>query len=319
MTTDIPHENKASTPRFPRIFAFIIDCIIVGVACLLISKVLYPFFKNTPFIFQCIGTFICLFYFATFNSNINNGKTIGKMICKIRVKDFAGTSIPLTHSLFRSSYFIIPICFVGYLQAFSNHHLSLSLIVALFQSIIFACLYLVLFNKNTQQSFHDILSKTQILRNSQSNLPYQTVWKPHYYIIVGLSIVILSTNLWLYDQTKTISNNLSQISKDIKSIQINTHHTVAGETETVDQILILNVDNPRYLNQLDMAETLIGNIQKKHAELFTEYKINKIRFNFAYQFGLAKISKSTVYDYNSTQNLAKLTQSGEISSTTFGF
>ena len=89
----ITPETQKAAPIFPRIFAFIIDCITVGVACLVMGKILYPYFENSPFIFQYIGTLLCLFYFAAFNSHIGNGKTIGKILCKIRVKDLNGASI----------------------------------------------------------------------------------------------------------------------------------------------------------------------------------------------------------------------------------
>lgn len=84
--SEITTETQKAAPIFPRIFAFIIDCITVGVACLVTGKILYPYFENSPFIFQCIGTLLCLFYFAAFNSQIGNGKTIGKILGKIRVK-----------------------------------------------------------------------------------------------------------------------------------------------------------------------------------------------------------------------------------------
>lgn len=46
---------------------------------LVMGKILYPYFENSPFIFQCIGTLLCLFLFAVaFNSQIGNGKTIGE-------------------------------------------------------------------------------------------------------------------------------------------------------------------------------------------------------------------------------------------------
>ncbi|MFW1986031.1 RDD family protein, partial [Acinetobacter guillouiae] len=87
----------------------------------------------------CRGTLLCLFYFAAFNSQIGTGKTIGKILGKIRVKDLTGASIPFMHSLVRSSIIIIPFCFAGYLQTYSTQHFLLSLLVPFFQSIVFAC------------------------------------------------------------------------------------------------------------------------------------------------------------------------------------
>lgn len=104
--TDLISNSKVSIPRFPRIFAFIIDCIVLGVTGMVVGKSLYPYLENSPFIFQCIGTLICLFYFAALNSSIGQGKTIGKMVCKIRVTNLMGFSISTFHSLIRSSILI---------------------------------------------------------------------------------------------------------------------------------------------------------------------------------------------------------------------
>ncbi|KAF1012713.1 MAG: hypothetical protein GAK29_04829 [Acinetobacter bereziniae] len=49
--TEIQNPTKTIAPIFPRLFTFIIDCLIVGVACLVMGKVLYPYFENSPFIF----------------------------------------------------------------------------------------------------------------------------------------------------------------------------------------------------------------------------------------------------------------------------
>lgn len=318
--TDLISNSKVSIPRFPRIFAFIIDCIVLGVTGMVVGKSLYPYLENSPFIFQCIGTLICLFYFAALNSSIGQGKTIGKMICRIRVSDLTDKSIQPLHSLFRSSIVIIPLCFIGYLQQKSSNQLSLTLLVALFQSIVFACFYLAIFNRSTQQSFHDLISKTQILRNSQSNIPYHFVWKAHFYIISILTVIIFAMNIWAYQQSAPLSNDVkNQFSGDITNIQVVNQSTFIGEAVSNNQILFLNLSTPKYLNQQETAETLLQDIHEQHPDLFSSYKINKVNLNFTYQFGATKISRSKTYDLRFNQNHPQLEFSGENSATSFGF
>ena len=318
--TDLISNSKVSIPRFPRIFAFIIDCIVLGVTGMVVGKSLYPYLENSPFIFQCIGTLICLFYFAALNSSIGQGKTIGKMACKIRVTNLMGFSISTFHSLIRSSILIIPLCFIGYLQQQSSNQLSITLLVALFQSIVFACFYLAIFNRNSQQSLHDVFSKTQILRNSQSTIPYHAVWAVHYYIMSALTVIIFAANLWTYQQNTPLSNDLkNQFSGDITNIQVVNQSTFIGEAVSNNQILFLNLSTPKYLNQQETAETLLQNIHQQHPDLFSSYKINKVNLNFAYQFGATKISRSKTYDLRFNQNHPQLEFSGENSATSFGF
>lgn len=316
---EIPNQAKTVAPIFPRLFAFIIDCLIVSVACLVVGKILYPYFENSAFIFQCIGTLLCLFYFAAFNSTIGEGKTIGKILCKIRVKDFTGSSISPIHSFIRSSIFIIPFCFIGYLQNFSNQTFILILIIFLFQSIVFACFYLAIFNGNSQQSLHDLLTHTQILRNTQTNMSQQPIWKAHYYILSLITVIILSINIWHYVQNQYLStSDFSLISEDIKNVQIENHYTAIGEAESANQVLILTVSQPAYFYHVDAAKTLVQTLQQD-SNILTQYKINQVQFNFSYQFGLAKLSKATIYDYKRTATTAQLTHIGENTSVKIGF
>ena len=317
--TEIQNPAKTIAPIFPRLFAFIIDCLIVGVACLVMGKVLYPYFENSPFIFQSLGTLLCLFYFSAFNSSIGDGKTIGKILCRIRVKNFTGVSISATHSLIRSSIVIIPFCFIGYLQSVAHPTLTLILIIALFQSIVFACLYLAIFNGRSQQSFHDLLAHTQILRNTQSNLPQQAIWKVHYYILSFITIFIFSINVWHYQENqKSALHDLNSIPEDINTIQIETRYTFMGEAESTHQVLILYLNQPHYLDQTDAAVKLIQKVEQD-TNILTQYKINQVQFNFSYQFGLAKLSKAKLYDYTKVSSNPHLTHMSENTSVKLGF
>lgn len=318
--TDISPDLKISTPRFPRIFAFIIDCIVLGVTSMIVGKFLYPYLENSPFVFQCIGTFICLFYFTAFNSNIGEGRTIGKMICRIRVKDLTGLSISPAHSLLRSSIFIIPLCSIGYLQQFSSNQFSLTLLISFFQGIVFACIYLAIFNRKSQQSLHDLISKTQILRNTQSNIPYHSIWNIHYYIITALTVVIFAMNLWLYNPNASLLNNSSnKFTSDITDIQVLDQTISIGDVKSNKQILILNLSTPKYLNQQETAESLLQDLGKQQPDLFSSYEINTVNLISSYQFGAAKISRTKSYDLSFTHNTPKIEVRGESSTTTFGF
>jgi uncharacterized RDD family membrane protein YckC len=317
--SEIQHPAKAIAPIFPRLFAFVIDCLIIGVACSVMGKLLYPYLENSPFIFQCMGTLLCLFYFSAFNSSIGDGKTIGKILCRIQVKDFTGASIPPTQSLIRSSIFVIPFCFIGYLQSVAHPTLTLILIIILLQSIVFACFYLAIFNGHSQQSFHDLLTHTQILRNTQSNMPQQAIWKVHYYILSFIMLIIFSINVWHYFENQNLAtHDLTSISEDINTIQIETRYTFTDDADSTHQVLILNVNQPDYLDQTDTAEVLIQKVEQD-TNILTQYKVNQVQFNFAYQFGLAKLSKATLYDYKKMSSNSHLIHRSDNISVKLGF
>ncbi len=62
--TEIQNPVKTIAPIFPRLFAFIIDCLIVGVACLVMGKCYIPILKNSiyfsmPWHFAMFVLFLC--------------------------------------------------------------------------------------------------------------------------------------------------------------------------------------------------------------------------------------------------------------------
>ena len=104
----------------------------------------------------------------------------------------------------------------------------------------------------------------------------------------------------------------------LKNAQVESRHTFIGEAESTNQVLILNVNQPDYLDNIDSAETLLEKIDRQHAEVLTQYKINQVQFNFSYQFGLAKLSKTTLYDYKKTHK-SSLTYIGDSTGLNLGF
>jgi uncharacterized RDD family membrane protein YckC len=55
-----------------------------------------------------LGFFIALGYFATFDSSIGHGQTVGKRLFRLRVVGAAGNPIPFGRSLIRFTVFAIP-------------------------------------------------------------------------------------------------------------------------------------------------------------------------------------------------------------------
>lgn len=310
---DITQDSKKSIPRFRRIFAFIIDYLILALICVFISRVTYSYFEYYPFLFQCIGTFICLFYFATFNSSLSAGNSIGKSICKIQVTDLAKQQITFFHSLLRSSIFIIPLCFSGYLQPASHFNLGLSLLVALFQSIIFACFYLAIFNRHSTQSLHDLFCKTQILREKQNNFLYQSVWKVHFVIISLFAVAIFAGNIFLYhsNQQQT-AMNFHEVSNDILDVRYETRYQITGENSAENHILTLEMGLPEYTDQdqANIAKELTVKMVKKYPHIFSENNVNQVQFSHAYQFGIVKIAKTTLYDFSQNNSNIELNYNG---------
>lgn len=311
--------SKNTRPLFRRIFAFIIDLIILGTTCTVLGKYLITYFSGTPFIFHLIGTFICLFYFSIFNSNILDGKTIGKMICSLQVTNLSNQPITFLRAFSRSCIFAIPLCFTGYLQSLSQQSLGLSILKALLISILIINFYLIIFNRKTSQSLHDILSNTQVQNPKNYFVAKPPIWKTHYIVSIVLLVIIFINSIWLHSKTDSVDIEKLGLSRSIQSLSIENRYLSLGETISQNNILIFNVDTHQELNDRDFISQQIMALKSAHPKLFKENKINQIQLNSSYQFGLAKISKSIIYDLNFNQGKVFISFNSEKSSTKFGF
>lgn len=316
MTTTI----KNKRPLFSRIFAFMIDLIILSAACAVLSKYLIHYFPDAPLLFHCIGTLLCLFYFAFFNSNIGGAKTIGKMICGIHVTALNHQQISLIKSCARSSIVILPLCFIGYLQPFTQQSILLNILTALLISIVMVSFYLVIFNRHTSQTLHDIIVKTQIQNKAQSFFSQQPIWKVHYFICIGLALIIIAGSLWSYAQNDhSLEHEKTGLSKHIKSLSIENRYVTLGEARSQSNVLIFNVGANENLEDRDFMTAQIMALKSAQPRIYSENAINQVQFNSSYQFGLAKISKSVIYDLSFNQGQALISFNGDSASTGVGF
>lgn len=84
-----------------RLFAFIVDSLILGIFGLIIGTMFFDFFAEIGVLGLLFGFSIALLYFGIQNSSICGGQTIGKRLLKIRVVDKENETISLQRSFVR--------------------------------------------------------------------------------------------------------------------------------------------------------------------------------------------------------------------------
>ena len=116
----MPEENFPLTPPTPetisleseaeiiagfwkRLFAFLIDGVILGVAGIVIGLMFFDAFASLGGWGRLVGFIIELLYFGLFNSSVGKGQTIGKRATHIKVADRNGQFLSLTKSILRYS------------------------------------------------------------------------------------------------------------------------------------------------------------------------------------------------------------------------
>jgi len=151
-----------------RVFAFIIDGMLIGIISLILSFILKDVFLNLGENLWYIGFVILGLYFITLNSSIGKGQTLGKKILKIRVVHEKGEFLTIPQSSFR--YFILSLVIFS-----SGIGMSLTSLFGFFQIIptiftiiavfiFFGVIGLLIFNKD-KRGLHDYLVKTIVIKS----------------------------------------------------------------------------------------------------------------------------------------------------------
>ena len=209
-------ENKLQISGFwPRVGAFLVDIVILGLFGNILGILFNDFFVLIGVWGVLLGFTIAAAYFSLMNSNISEGRTLGKEIFKIQVVKKDGSYLTPLQSFFRYSIISVPYFLnnsrIFEFKSFSALNHLLILIVFGFGLSIF---YLAVFNKKTRQSLHDIIIGTYVVKkNMNQQVETEPVWFVHYIAIAVISLCSLlaplfmdnlvnSDNLIGYDQSR---------------------------------------------------------------------------------------------------------------------
>jgi uncharacterized RDD family membrane protein YckC len=179
-----------------RIAAFAVDCMIIGVPTFLMGLVFFRWAVALGQAGRLIGFVVALLYFALLNSRLGGGQTVGKRLFGIRVIDRDGNTLNPTRSVVRFLVLAIPYFFNGIwfdLDPTSNALLS-EILGALLIFIVFgglgAILYLLIFNRRTRQSLHDLAVDSFVVRNQPIHLPIDLFTPRLHLIVIGSWLVV---------------------------------------------------------------------------------------------------------------------------------
>ncbi|MBW1849459.1 MAG: RDD family protein [Deltaproteobacteria bacterium] len=179
-----------------RLFAFIVDGIILGIFGLIIGTAFFDFFAEIGVLGRLFGFSIALLYFGIQNSFVCDGQTIGKRILKIKVVNKETETISLQRSFARFMILGLPYFLNGAIlppNLLNNIVISLLLGLIVFFGLA-GIIYLYIFNKKTRQTLHDLAVGTYVV-NTQNveefSFQPKNTWKGHLAVLTLLFITIL--------------------------------------------------------------------------------------------------------------------------------
>ena len=292
-----------------RVGAFIVDAFILGILGLLLGLLFSQQFVALGGWGRAIGFPIAAIYFVILNSRIGGGQTIGKRILRIQVVDKTGELLSLPKSTLR--YFVIGIPYFlngamvpeTFLYPVGFYFLSL-LVFGFGLSII----YLIVFNRNTRQSLHDIIASTYVVRKSiDSTETIKPIWSVHY-AICGILMVLsllapifigkLSQNEFFSELTKT-REQIQNIPQVVYATIQDGHSTFSpadGESKTTTYLCTQVLIENQNIEDEKLASKIANTVLETHKEA-NQRNLIQVVLTHGYDIGIASRWNSYRYSF----------------------
>lgn len=201
----------ATIPRtagfLPRLGAFVIDCIALGVVGNIIGWTLFGPMVAAGNYARLLGFAIALAYFGIMNSALGGGQTLGKRLLNLRAIRTDGRLLSLPRSMLRYTVLAAPFFLNGVVmpaQTWSASSVILALVgmVAALMAIVTG--YLFIFNRPTRRTLHDLVVHSCVVPVAQVEPPaLKAVWRGHWVALATITLVLGGAISWTVARSNT--------------------------------------------------------------------------------------------------------------------
>lgn len=319
-------ENNLYLSRFwTRIWALLIDTIILGIFGFILGLIFKNFFILLGGNARIIGWLIALAYFTILNSKINNGQTFGKKVMNIQVADIYGNSISLKTSFIRAFILTTPF----FLNGYRIPGTTLFSVITIIQSVIIFTfgIGIILFyviNKENRQSIHDIITKTYVVqdyRNDEITI-MPKFGKLPLYILGGLFLIVSSLTIYNFSKNSQLSKLIPVYENILKQDHVSDASVfmnlvpLMDSTGTKHFVYTVTINTNKNIKNLANIEDNISNPElKQTVETFinskvyeTDNDILNVVVNSGFDIGIARQNYSfniykPIYKWKETYSL----------------
>ena len=266
--------------RKRRLFAFLIDALIIGVFGWMIGWSFEDAILQLGNFGRAVGAVVVLLYFGICNSKLMNGQTLGKMLLNIRVVDKNSNYISVAKAILRALPFALYILLNGMpVSDSSDLYPSLILGTILF-SIPVLEIYFAIANNKSLQSLHDLIAKTYVISaKSEGSIDF-TNNKAILYAGFALPILILAV---VFAGSSAVSNKLIYV-KDMQKIvsAASQELPISSITMYRNKTAITNFDGET--TQTKLIQVTATKKNKDENDTLLAVKIAKIIFDSGFTF-----------------------------------
>ena len=305
-------------PRLPkiagfwrRLFAFCLDGLFLGAFGAGIGLVAYDRLVALGDWGRAVGFAIALVYFGVMDSELSGGQTPGKRILGIKVVTANGAPLSVSASTLRATIFCVPYFLNG---SFIDAGVITSwLVTFLVFGVGMSIAYLLLFNRRTRQSLHDLAVGAYVVSSKAEDLSGESrrMWATHFGV-VGL-ILIGSLTLPYFAQRLESSVPFAALLSVQQALQQDpdVRHATAvasvskffgkNRSATTTHIFISNIVLSRRVTDFDsLSNRLAGIILNHDPSAEKEDKI-AISIRYGYDIGIASAWRSRMFAFSPEQ------------------
>ena len=186
-------------PLWRRLLAFIIDLFLLGLLGMALGALLHAQFAAMGPWGRLVGFVITLLYFGLTQSRLRGGQSAGMHLLGVRVVTRTGEPLGMPAAFVRAGIFCLAYFLNGAVIDSGQAWMDTAVFM-LVASLTFAVYYLLLFNRRTGQSLHDLAVGAYVVSAGPGKiLPASTqIWRGHGAVIAAAVLcVCVGTTMFL--------------------------------------------------------------------------------------------------------------------------
>lgn len=289
-----------------RIGAFFIDIIFLWILGQAAGAVLHAQFSALGAWGILVGLTITVLYFGVMQSRLRGGQSLGMHLLGLKLVSRTGDMLSLPAAFLRAAIFCLAYFMNGFVINLGPDKVWLTLsVLVLLAGIIFSIYYLLLFNRRTRQSLHDLAVGAFVIKTGPGklSLPTASVWRGHaafiaIAVIVFAGIALISRQFLPPAQL----GSLLAVSEELKTMPgirsagviVSTMHM---SNETREQLWINAVVDPSLPDTQTLAQEMVQLLLKRDPGASRQQSIG-VSLRSGYDIGIA--SQWTITSYAHT-------------------
>ena len=272
-------QSKSVSPVWRRFVAFVLDGLILYAVGRGIGTTFFDSLSQLGPWGHLLGFCISLSYFATLDSSVGHGQTVGKRLLRLRVVGAQGNPISLGRSLVRFTVFAFPQFLNGLqLPREINPWIGSILLAVVVSGVGGSTLYLLIFNRHTRQGLHDLAAGSYVVGASDTGLVQtEPIWDTHWRVLrwfLTLLACLAVSGIVMHNKLEK-SGPVFQSEEDVRLL------------EQLDQVQMARA---RYLKPIKWNDSLTKNpLAHKKTLVITVWWTGEPKAREAFSYQVAKL------------------------------